>query len=188
MNLELNMNLECLMFVKNHDDMGYRLVRHLKHDPWVRQVLDMLYSNFVQTDNHTWKDISNTSRTYPQTVVNTITTSYGVDTYGIVVGTGTNAVGVSDYTLHTKIANGSGAGQLYYLACYKNAPSLSGSTYTTEWYREFRNISGGLITVEEVGIYGLNTYSFLLARDLTGGVAVPDKNTLFVKYRFATTV
>ncbi|MBA7589945.1 hypothetical protein ES708_32044 [subsurface metagenome] len=56
--------------------------------------------------------------------------------------------------------------------------------------RYFTNNSGGLITVEEVGIHAVGTkgsypygaWPFLIARDLTGGIAVADTEILRATY------
>ena len=92
--------------------------------------------------------------------------------YGIVVGTGVNAVTTSDYALQTPIANGAGAGQLSYgLTGYVGTVTLPGSC-TLQLTRTFINNSGGDITVKEIALVCAsgNTVAvecyFCLTRDL----------------------
>lgn len=112
----------------------------------------------------------------------------GVDTFGIVVGTGSGAENFNSNALGAKIANGVGAGQLSYAAM--NAPAIStvGTTKKVDWVRFLNNNSGNSITVNEVGIYCNGTYDnsslyFMMCRDLVaGGVAVPNAGQLRVTY------
>jgi len=169
------------------DQKGKRkLALRKKNDPFVQAMLYAIYTHFTMV-NQNWKDVSGTQRSYVHTSI-VINPAAG-NAYGIVVGTGANAVTVSDYTLQTLIAHGTGSGQLYYSANYWSAPTLSGSTYTTEGYRQIINLSGGDVTVNEVGIYGLNGgWYFLLARDTTGGITVPAEGILIVVYKVQTTI
>jgi len=116
------------------------------------------------------KDTSNVTRS-ASTDMNysmNVTQGAGTTTSGIVVGTGTNAVALDDYALQTKIAHGAGAGQLQYSACTVGAPGYTASTITETITRVFTNASGGTITIEEIGIYGMayNGPYYCLARDL----------------------
>ena len=72
---------------------------------------------------------------------------------GIVIGTGTTAVTISDYALATQIAHGVGAGQMYHYADFLGAPSVSGSECSFTITRVIGNQSGALITVKEIGVY-----------------------------------
>jgi hypothetical protein len=112
----------------------------------------------------------------------------GVDTFGIVVGSGSGAEDFNSYALGAKITNGVGAGQLSYAAM--NAPSITniGTTKKVEWVRFLNNNSGAAITVNEAGIYTYGTHNnssiyFMLCRDLiAGGVSVPNAGQLRVTY------
>lgn len=94
-----------------------------------------------------------------------------VATYGIVVGTGTNAVDESDIALQTKIAHGTGAGQLQHGAMSISAPGISGSDTTLVMSRAFTNGTGSTITVQEVALYIGDDSSpsdfFMVLRDLS---------------------
>lgn len=117
-----------------------------------------------------------------------------VDTNGIVVGTGSTAVAVTDYALVTKIDDGSGSGQLLYQAVViSTSMTISDPDISFTIRRDFLNSSGDSITVNEVGIY-LTGYSavggdepFMAVRDLiSGGQAVADGENLRVTYTIQT--
>lgn len=76
-----------------------------------------------------------------------------IATYGIVVGTGTNVVDESDIALQTKIAHGTGAGQLQHGAMSIAGPGISGADTTAVLSRAFTNGTGSTITVQEVALY-----------------------------------
>jgi hypothetical protein len=78
-----------------------------------------------------------------------------IDTRGIVVGSGTNAFSFEDFVLQTPIANGTGAGQLSYVASELPVLSYVGGTLTLTHthVRFFNNNSGGSVTVNEVAMY-----------------------------------
>ncbi len=113
---------------------------------------------------------------------------------GIMVGTDNTAVAPDDDALGTLINHGEAAGEFLY-----GGTELFGLTFANPngeftIRRYFTNISGGGITVEEVGIYclGMDTdtmaYQFCVARDVTGGVAVADTEILEVTYTVQITV
>lgn len=115
---------------------------------------------------------------------------------GIVVGTGTTTPAGTDTKLVTIIGDGSSTGQLVYGANTNTGGMAVGASIVSfDITRSFGNSSGGTITVEEIGIDtvhiesgGPNFRVFLLVRDITGGIAVLDGETLTVTYTFKTTV
>jgi len=114
--------------------------------------------------------------------------SAGMDTAGIVVGTGTDAESFEDYTLQTKIENGTAPTELVYVESEATAMGYADTTLTATLIRYFNNNSGGEITVNELGIlligYVQNASNiWLQVRDkLAVGVAVPDTGQLKVTY------
>ncbi|WP_103908351.1 hypothetical protein, partial [Dehalococcoides mccartyi] len=113
-------------------------------------------------------------------------------TRGIVVGTGIDPEDFEDYELGSQIANGTGAGQLSYIASEVYAVSTVGTVKKTELVRYFNNNSGGAITVNEVGLYlGIwagNLIRIMTCRDLvSGGVEVPDTGQLKVTFTIQLT-
>jgi len=115
---------------------------------------------------------------------------------GIQIGTGVVAIAPNDTALGTRIAHGRAGGQMEYGGCELVNLAFAGANGSFDIRRYFTNLSGGGITVEEVGLYMIGTkYSFVraswcfcAARDLTGGVAVADTELLRVTYTPQTTV
>ena len=83
------------------------------------------------------------------------TIASGTSTGGLVVGTGTNAVALSDTALQTQIAHGTGAAQLQYGASVVALPSSDSTSTSCILTRVFTNASGGTITVREIGVYAV---------------------------------
>jgi len=109
--------------------------------------------------------------------------------YGLIVGTGTTPVTMTDVALATKIAHGSGSGQLNYGAHTVDASVIDSTTAKFNFVRTFSNASGAAITVNEIGIYlsALDSaeaqWYICIARDIiSGGVSVPNGSTLTVRY------
>ena len=112
---------------------------------------------------------------------------------GIQVGTGVAAVTPTDIALATRIAHGRAAGELEYGGCELVGIAFADPNGEFTIRRYFTNASGGSITVNEVGIHSVGTWytisgstqavwAFLIARDLTGGVAVADTEILRATY------
>ena len=81
------------------------------------------------------------------------------DYVGIVVGSGTNVVQSSDYKLQTIITNGSSAGNLLF------GPHDTDESVTLaipnagfSMGRIFKNVSGGDVTINEIGLYEKSMY------------------------------
>lgn len=112
---------------------------------------------------------------------------------GVVVGTGTTAVAVSDNKLETQIAEGTGSGQLTHSAVSFGALSVADPNISFTLRRDFLNLSGATITVAEEGIYaqcresGGSQPSFCIIRDVEStGVEVADAENLRVTYTIQT--
>lgn len=112
---------------------------------------------------------------------------------GIVVGSGSTAVAVTDYKLATLIADGTSTDELSYGVQSVSAMTISDPNASFTIQRDFTNSSGAEITVNEVGIYAVGNYAspgatyFCIIRDLiSGGQAVPDGQTLRVTYTIQT--
>lgn len=121
--------------------------------------------------------------------------SAGLNTVGIIVGTGVAAESFEDYMLAVKIANGVGAGQLSYIVSDTHVITYTAATKVLkdELVRYFNNNSGGDITVNEVGIIcngyvGQQGRQWLQVRDkLATGVTIPDTGQLKVTYTIQLT-
>jgi hypothetical protein len=117
--------------------------------------------------------------------------------YGIVVGTGTTSPTNTDRKLVTKIAHGTGAGQLDYGAHNFTNPAVVGANVDYVISRSFYNGSGASITVNEIGIYAryyasvagqYYTFYACIVRDVITPITVANTQTLTVQYTIRTTV
>ncbi|MBA7531057.1 hypothetical protein ES705_23268 [subsurface metagenome] len=114
----------------------------------------------------------------------------GVDTLGLLVGTGTTPATNIDYVMETKIAHGGAATQLNYGELQEIAAAVVGANVDYQLFRAFTNTSGGTIQVTETGIYcwiKIGKYS-LIIHDVFTAVAVANGETITVTYTFRTTV
>ena len=114
----------------------------------------------------------------------------GVDSQGIMVGSGTDAESFEDYCLAGQIGNGSGAGQLSYVASEPHAVSYDPVTriLRNDLVRYFNNNSGGDVMINEVALH-LHTYKGgmwplgIVSRDkLASTITLPDTGQLKVTY------
>jgi hypothetical protein len=113
------------------------------------------------------------------------------DSYGILVGSGSDPVSYNDYKLSSKINHGTSPGQLDYEP-HVVASSYSDTSSYVELYRTFINKTSSDIIVREVGIAAW-TYSevisgidakYLVVRDvLPAPVKVKPLGSLTVRYR-----
>jgi hypothetical protein len=121
----------------------------------------------------------------------------GDDTRGIMVGSGVAAESFEDYALQTKIANGTGAGQISYIQSEAHAITYDAANkiLKNSLIRYFNNNSGGNVSVNEVGMAWYTyrpatTYAarFLASRDkLATTVTVPNTGQLKVTYSIQLT-
>jgi hypothetical protein len=103
-----------------------------------------------------------------------------VDTYGMVVGSGTTPVNLNTCALSAKIAHGTGSGQLDYDAVIVEGlgldTSVSPPVYRFRIIRGFKNVSSGSVSISEVGLLArsfwayttgtVNDVIYLIARDV----------------------
>lgn len=166
-----------------------------KSESFVRQFLELLFAAFagsVELNPYNLRDTGNVLR---DVVLNSITfqcnAAVADATLGIIVGTGNTAPTINDYVIETLIQHDAApptAGRLQYGDVSFGLPASDATTSQFTITRNFANASGGAITVEEValyveaGIYG-TTYYFMAIRDVTGGINVPNGQTLTINYR-----
>lgn len=112
------------------------------------------------------------------------------DAYGVVIGTGDTAADNEDYKLETKIAEGTGAGQMTHGQSVVEDTGEVGANVDLDIVRIFTNFSGATITVKEAGIYVYsNTHHHCIVRDvLPAAIDVVDKCSLTIYYTFRTAV
>ncbi len=179
---------------------------------WVRNAFNMMFCYLAGKDLNqssfgagylSVKDTTNTVRYGSGPVclgqgISADTTSWGYrgpagnDSYGILVGSGTNPESFEDYALQFKIANGTGAGQLTYVESEIHVVTWTPGLLTmkNELARYFNNNSGGDVNVNEVALalHGYQPgsgvpYNFATARDkLASTVTVPNTGQLKVTY------
>jgi hypothetical protein len=109
----------------------------------------------------------------------------GVDTLGIVIGSGTTPPSRTDYALVSKISHGTGTGQIYY-----NRQTYELLTdYSFRLNREFTNAGSDLSVAEAGLIYSTlindTAYNILLLRDTFTPVSVTTGNGIRVRYTFS---
>ena len=113
------------------------------------------------------------------------------DEWGILVGSGENAESFEDYVLQTKLAEGTGAGQITHIASEAVDKSYGDTTWTHALVRYFNNNTGDNRLINEVALvcryryYGADTtgIKILLSRDkLASTVTIPDTGQLKVTY------
>lgn len=157
---------------------------------FVKQWVQIIKANFQALGEENTRDRTNTLRTV-SCYYNDIKGAAGDYNKGILVGTGSTPVNISDYKLETPITHGSAAGQLNHKAVTFDAFQLIGSTARFTLRRQFENLSGGTITVNEVGIYARDSgpYDYCIVRDV---LAVPQQilngQIMEGRYTFQTTV
>jgi hypothetical protein len=119
----------------------------------------------------------------------------GVDNQGIMVGSGVDAESFEDYSLASQITNGTGAGQLSYVASEPHAINYDPVTriLKNDLVRYFNNNSGGNVSVNEVALH-LHTYKGgmwplgIVSRDkLASTITIPDTGQLRVTYTIQLT-
>lgn len=107
-----------------------------------------------------------------------------VVTHGIIIGTGNTAPVISNYVIETIIPHAT----MNYGACTYGAPAADATTSQCTITRNFANVSGGGVTVNEAALYcraydGAARY-FMIIRDvIVGGILVPNGQTLTLNYR-----
>lgn len=102
--------------------------------------------------------------------------------YGIIIGTGTSAPLINNYKIETIIPHAT----MNYGAVTFGLPTADETTSQFTVTRNFSNVSGFSVTVNEIALYcrALNsTTYFMIIRDVTGGIVVPNGQTLTVNYR-----
>ena len=109
----------------------------------------------------------------------------GITTYGIMIGTGTNAVALADYALQTQVIT-----NITHSSVTISTPSTSGTTRLFEIVRTFTNDTGATLNITEVGLAGMggsSNYKYLLDRSLYS-VSVNNGASVSLRYRIKVTI
>lgn len=145
----------------------------------------------MTNSSHYLIDVSGSSRNMQSSSGNLrLNGSINDASLGIVCGTGTDAVSITDYNLKSLIQPGTGSGQLQYSTVdFPNDYVVDIATALTDIRRFFTNSSGNSITVREIGIicYGYQSYRILIERTLINET-LADGESLEVTYRLSKTI
>lgn len=168
--------------------------RIIKSKSFVRQFLELLWIQTIQipytSGGYSLKDTSNTLRLIAGSAYTFAVNAEVADTaFGIVIGTGSGAPTINDYHLGAIIAHAT----MNYGAVTFGLPTSDSTTSQFTITRNFSNVSGGSVTVQEIGLYvrGFiwnSTYYFMAIRDVTGGIVIPNGQTLTVNYRIQAVI
>ena len=199
---------EAFLTLEVFDKNGKLIQRHKQRShSWVRNAYNVLFSQFAgkNVDDATFGagllSLKKTdggiqfSEKCGGTSTNVDDTQFGYradggdDTYGILVGSGTNAESLEDYVLQTQLAEGTGAGQISHVASEAHSISYAALVLKNTLIRYFNNNSepSGDRNINEVALVfnalmGLSTV-VLMARDkLASTVTVPVTGQLKVTY------
>lgn len=134
----------------------------VKANSLVKNFLQFIFLNWSQQGLYT-RDVTNTERNTTTTSSCHVIGTAGTTTIGLVVGTGDNAVAITDYQLQTQTTT-----NLQHLMTTISWENPSATTYRINISRGFVNNTGGNLELREVGIYGYHAsgWSFLLDRSL----------------------
>ena len=199
--------LKAYWEIEVRDKNGKLLERkRIKSHSWLRAFIGWLRMCALQGGpvyTTTITDVTGTGRTVPyasSASVSAFVMGYnggaGVDTYGIFVGSGDTPNTILTYALASKIAHGTGSGQLVHGATtVEDVTNPSGNDLQFRVTRTFTNNSGASVTVKEVGIYGgvadtggTGRY-FCIVRDvLPSPSSIPDGATMTIRYTTKITV
>ncbi|GAI64223.1 unnamed protein product [marine sediment metagenome] len=109
---------------------------------------------------------------------------------GIIIGTDTTPVDITDYKLVSPISHGSAAGEMLYQAQQFDADvTVDDPDCTFEMWRNWNNNSGASITVRETGIYiwSKTSKKYCGVRDVPTEINVPNGGGCYVKYTLKIT-
>jgi len=170
-----------------------------KSRSFVRQFLELLFMQFQAMPYNDNIVIRNTSNVLVDVAATNLTfaceANAADDSYGIVVGTGTNTPTINDYALQTQIAHGVGTTQMQYGDVAFGLPTNDASMSQMTVTRDFA--ANANITVYEIGLYVIGRYFkqdaragdhwdgvFCVIRDvIPAGILVASGQTLTVNYR-----
>jgi len=136
-------------------------------------------------------DITNTSRSAANYAGNfDMRAALNISTYGILAGTGTNAVAIGDYKLQTPITHGTGAGQLQHSSVENNTLlTVDANNAYFEMRRTLTNNSGATITIKEVAIYAKLYVSWTAMIERTAvNTAILNTAGVILTYKFLKTI
>jgi len=163
--------------------------RIMRSGSFVRQFLELLWIEAFQIPEiapYSVRDTANVLQAICESKWSFACNAAATDvTLGIIIGTGTVAPTINDYAIGTIIPHAT----MNYGAVAFGAPASDTTTSQFTITRNFANVSGATVTVNEIALYikGYKynvTYYFMAIRDvIAGGISVPNGQTLTVNYR-----
>jgi len=193
--------LSATLTIKVYDENGKLTRVHRQPSrSFVKQFM-LIWNSYFQRIQQTATDTTNTSRVIDATRTWSAMVYFfyccsaaGDLLYGVICGTGTNAVTPTDVAVQTVIAHGGGAGQFMYGSGAAGFPNVD---LTKSWINVIRSVfnqSGNAITINEVALYQCmtdsgGTYrSFCCLRDIVSpGVSVPNGSSAVIEYTYTAT-
>jgi hypothetical protein len=186
------MNVKTYLKIKVIDKRGKcTYYRRYRSRSFVIGFLNEFYTN-LSGQGVTSKNIS--GQQYTTNPGDRIVVNDGANdsSFGILIGSGTSAPTIIDYSLSILISNGTGIGQMQYGAVSITGAVTNTSTNTGYFTvtRTFTNNSGSSITVSEVGMAafdggftGLPNQIYLILHDLLPTpITVPNGSSLTISY------
>lgn len=182
--------VELMIIVRGKDGRIKRIYRQPSRS-FVLAWWQTIYTQVAFVTNTSIKDTGGVSRDIDRSEYNLdCRGSAGVQTNGILVGTGDTAVATDDYNIETQILHGTGSGQLDHGAGSVWTVTDGGTSIYFQISRPFNNGSGATITIKETGIVGViydvggpASYKALFVRDvLDSPVSLDDGETGTVYY------
>ena len=166
-----------------------------KSESFLKAFLQLLFVNMIFNPSNapiSITDITPAARNIYQWLSNAAKGTFNMEaaaalvTNGIIIGTGITAPTISDSKIETIIPHAT----MNYSAQSFAAPAADATTSQVTLTRNFSNVSGGNVTVNEIALYcqardtAGTARSLCIIRDkITGGILVPNGQTLTINYR-----
>lgn len=188
---EMGAVLELMVKDKDGKVTDYRLMRS---ESFVRQFLELLGVEFAKLrrgEPYFMRQTNNIPvAVYEHKSNFDCNAGLGDLSHGIIVGTGITLPVIDNHVIETRISHGTGVGQIQYSAVTFGAPAASPTTSQFTVTRNFANASGSGITVNEIALYVRAAGAhFMIIRDvISGGILVPNGETLTVNYRLQVVI
>jgi len=186
------MNVKAYLKIKVINEKGKCIYyRRYRSRSFVIGFLNVIFSGLSE-QGITNTNTAGTQYTVSDTDGTIVNASSNNSNYGIVIGQGTSAPTIIDYSLSIFIQNGTGVSQMQYGAV--SVTSAVTNTSTNTGYitvtRTFTNNSGSSITVSEVGIIAwsgsgtlqTNQYYLIVHDLLPSPITVPNGSSLSISY------
>lgn len=171
--------------IRDKDGRIIRILPEVPANSFVLAFIDLLYRHFGQASTTTLETDGTSAPEGEGIKTLWSKADAATTTYGIVIGTGENAVAIDDNKLQTQVT-----ANIAYGECTAVAPSTVGSTRQFDMLRTFTNNTGAPLSIKEVGLYalggsGINIYC--LDRSLYS-VEIANAASATLRYRIAVEV